>query len=80
MTEIADQVPQDSPGAHEIGFALPERYNASRILFDNLGNGNAERLALTGPAGTRTYRCSSTTPRPIRRRSSARCVRVSCRC
>ena len=34
--EIADQVPSDSPGAREIGFAIPERYNASRILFDNL--------------------------------------------
>src|SRR5579859_6963837 len=56
MTGIADLVPQDNPGAREIGFTIPERYNASRILFDNLGNGNAERLALTGPAGTRTYR------------------------
>ncbi len=33
---IDDQVPPDSPGAREIGFAIPERYNASRILFDNL--------------------------------------------
>ncbi|MBR0873634.1 benzoate-CoA ligase family protein [Bradyrhizobium tropiciagri] len=56
MTEIADQVPQDNPGAREIGFTLPERYNASRILFDNLDNGNADRMALTGPAGTRSYR------------------------
>src|ERR1700757_1491369 len=56
MTRIADLVPQDNPGAREIGFTIPERYNASRILFDNLGNGNADRLALTGPAGTRTYR------------------------
>ena len=56
MTEIVDQVPQECPGAHEIGFALPERYNASRILFDNLGNGNAERTALIGPAGRRSYR------------------------
>ncbi|WP_280984696.1 MULTISPECIES: benzoate-CoA ligase family protein [unclassified Bradyrhizobium] len=56
MTEIADQVPPENPGAREIGFTIPERYNASRILFDNLANGNAERMALTGPAGTRTYR------------------------
>ena len=56
MTGIIDQVPPENPGAREIGFALPERYNASRILFDNLTNGNADRLALTGPAGTRTYR------------------------
>src|SRR5207245_10309988 len=39
----------------EIGFAMPERYNASRILFDNLAKGFGDRLALTGPAGTRTY-------------------------
>jgi benzoate-CoA ligase family protein len=53
--EIADQVPSDSPGALEIGFTIPERYNASRILFDNLSRGRGERLALTGPAGTRSY-------------------------
>jgi benzoate-CoA ligase family protein len=56
MTEIADQVPPDSPGAREIGFSIPERYNCSRILFDNLDDGRGDRLALTGPAGTRTYR------------------------
>jgi benzoate-CoA ligase family protein len=53
--EIADGVPSDSPGAKEICFAIPERYNASRILFDNLANGRGDRLALTGPAGTRSY-------------------------
>src|SRR5712675_3432391 len=53
--EIADRVPSNSPGAAEIGFAIPERYNASRILFDNGGNGRGDRLALTGPAGTRSY-------------------------
>ena len=35
--EIADSVPPDSPGTLEIGFAIPQQYNASRILFDNLG-------------------------------------------
>jgi acetyl-CoA synthetase len=40
----------------EIGFAIPPRYNASRILFDNPGKGRADRLALTGPAGKRSYR------------------------
>src|SRR6202158_3280555 len=54
--EIADRVPSNSPGPAEIGFAIPERYTASRILFDNLGNGRGDRLALTGPAGTRSYR------------------------
>jgi benzoate-CoA ligase family protein len=53
--EIADQVPADSVGALEIGFTIPERYNASRILFDNLSCGRGERLALIGPAGTRSY-------------------------
>jgi benzoate-CoA ligase family protein len=52
---IADGVPSDSPGAREIGFAVPARYNASRILFDNLAKGNGDRLALTGPAGPRSY-------------------------
>ncbi|WP_024509386.1 benzoate-CoA ligase family protein [Bradyrhizobium sp. ARR65] len=53
--EIKDQVPCDAPGAREIGFAIPARYNASRILFDNLGKGRGDDLALTGPAGKRTY-------------------------
>jgi benzoate-CoA ligase family protein len=52
---ITDQVPSDSPGAREIGFAIAERYNASRILFDNLAQGRGDRLALTGPGGTRSY-------------------------
>ena len=53
--EIRDQVPADSVGAREIGFAVPELYNASRILFDNLGRGRGDKLALLGPAGGRTY-------------------------
>jgi benzoate-CoA ligase family protein len=53
--EIADKVPADSPGAVEIGFTIPQGYNASRILFDNLSGGRGERPALIGPAGTRTY-------------------------
>jgi acetyl-CoA synthetase len=53
--EIADPVPPQNPGAAEIGFAIPQTYNASRILFDNLGKGRGERPALTGPAGTRSY-------------------------
>ena len=54
-SEISDSVPRDNPGAREIGFAIPERYNASRILFDNLAKGRGDKLALVGPAGTRTY-------------------------
>ncbi len=53
--EIVDAVPGDSLGAREIGFTIPDRYNASRILFDNLGKGGRDRMALTGPAGTRSY-------------------------
>jgi acetyl-CoA synthetase len=53
--KIIDKVPSDSPGAREIGFKIPERYNAGRILFDNLSNGRGDRLAITGPAGTRSY-------------------------
>jgi acetyl-CoA synthetase len=53
--EIADGVPRNCAGAREIGFTLPERYNASSVLFDNLAKGFGERPALTGPAGTRSY-------------------------
>jgi acetyl-CoA synthetase len=53
---IEDGVPPDSPGALEIGFSIPARYNASRILFDNLAKGRGERPALIGPGGTRSYR------------------------
>jgi acetyl-CoA synthetase len=52
---IADQVPAASAGAQEIGFSIPERYNASRILFDNLNAGRGERIAITGPKGARSY-------------------------
>jgi len=52
---IADRVPHDAPGTLEIGFSVPERYNASAILFDNLSQGRANRIAVTGPAGTRCY-------------------------
>ncbi|WP_315834767.1 benzoate-CoA ligase family protein [Bradyrhizobium prioriisuperbiae] len=52
---VADQVPVDSAGSREIGFAVPQRYNASRILFDNLDAGRGDRLALMGPLGTRTF-------------------------
>lgn len=53
--EIRDQVPADCAGASEIGFAVPESYSASRVLFDNLAKGRGNKLALIGPAGTRTY-------------------------
>src|SRR5215212_1540443 len=52
---IPDAVPCDSPGAREIGFAIPQQYNASRLLFDNLAAGRGGKLALTGPLGNRSY-------------------------
>ncbi len=52
---IVDQVPNDAPGAREIGFSVPDRYNASAILFDNLTRGNGGRIAVRGPLGTLTY-------------------------
>jgi benzoate-CoA ligase family protein len=54
-TEISDLVPSDSAGAREIGFAVPARYNASRVLFDNLTRGNTDKPAVIGPAGQRSY-------------------------
>jgi benzoate-CoA ligase family protein len=54
-TSITDAVPRAAPGAQEIGFSIPDRYNASAILFDNLGAGRGDRCAVTGPAGRRTY-------------------------
>jgi benzoate-CoA ligase family protein len=52
---VADAVPSDSSGAAEIGFAVPQTYNASRILFDNLAKGRSDRPALIGPLGSRSY-------------------------
>jgi benzoate-CoA ligase family protein len=54
-TSITDAVPRETPGTQEIGFSIPDRYNASAILFDNLGAGRDDRIAVTGPAGRRTY-------------------------
>src|SRR3954467_4027426 len=53
--QIVDKVPADNPGALEIGFTIPQTYNASRILFDNLSSGRGKQLALIGPGGTRSY-------------------------
>ena len=52
---IDDPVPADSAGAREIGFSVPERYNASRILFDNLTAGNGARTAIIAASGRRSY-------------------------
>jgi acetyl-CoA synthetase len=55
IPEISDHVPSDGAGAREIGFAVPDIYNASHILFDNLAHGRGDKPALIGPAGTLSY-------------------------
>jgi benzoate-CoA ligase family protein len=52
---IADCVPWDSAGAVEIGFDIPERYNASEILFENVARGRGDRPAVIGPGGRLSY-------------------------
>jgi benzoate-CoA ligase family protein len=52
---IIDLVPAESPGAREIGFSISERYNASRILFDNLAAGRGDKTAVIAPGGVRSY-------------------------
>ncbi|MEC9328979.1 MAG: hypothetical protein VX749_03885, partial [Pseudomonadota bacterium] len=41
--------------ARQIGFSLPDAYNASRLLWDNL-EANGERPAVLSDAGAVTYR------------------------
>jgi benzoate-CoA ligase family protein len=55
IAPLSDPVPWDCPGMREIGFDIPERYNASEVLFQNLAAGRGDRLAVVGPAGHRTY-------------------------
>ncbi len=49
--EIKDLVPKDCAGAREIGFAVTQKYNASRILFDNLAKGLGDRPAAPWSGG-----------------------------
>ena len=53
---VADPVPEDAPGAREIGFAVPERYNASAILYANLGAGRGGKVAILCGERNTTYR------------------------
>lgn len=55
QTMIADRVGDDVPGSVEIGFSIPQRYNASRILFDNLEAGRAGKTAIYCRSGNATY-------------------------
>jgi len=52
---IDDPVGLDSPGSREIGFAVPERYNASEILFRNLDAGRGARTAILAGDARLTY-------------------------
>ena len=52
---LKDRVADDVPGCMEIGFSIPERYNASRILFDNLAAGRKDKIAVFGLTGNATY-------------------------
>ena len=54
-TAIADRVAVDSPGSVEIGFELPRLYNASQLLFDNIGRGDADKVAIYAESGNVTY-------------------------
>lgn len=54
-THPIDLVTDDLPCVREIGFSIPERYNASEILFHNLMAGRAEKTAVYSPAGNATY-------------------------
>jgi benzoate-CoA ligase family protein len=53
---VSDPVPRTTPGAREIGFEIPERYNASRILFDNLAASRGDKVALYCEDRRVTYR------------------------
>jgi len=52
---IADPVSDTAAGAREIGFAIPERYNASAILYDNLPL-RGEKIAIACGERRITYR------------------------
>lgn len=52
---IRDFVTDDLSCSREIGFSVPERYNASEILFANLDAGRAGKTAIYSPAGNATY-------------------------
>lgn len=52
---VKDPVSDGLPGSVEIGFAVPETYNASRILWDNLAKGFGNRIAVRSPSGDLSY-------------------------
>ena len=50
-----DCVPNNAFGPQEIGFTIPERYNASEILFRNLEAGRDEKIAVYSLQGNTSY-------------------------
>ncbi|MEP4379261.1 MAG: benzoate-CoA ligase family protein [Alphaproteobacteria bacterium] len=52
---VDDPVGTDTAGAREIGFSVPERYNASEILFRNLDAGRGVRPAILTAEVKLTY-------------------------
>ena len=53
---VIDPVPNDAAGAREIGFVVPERYNASAILYANLDAGRGDKVAILCGERRTTYR------------------------
>ena len=54
-SRIVDPVRDDAAGAREIGFGVPQRYNASTLLYDNLAR-NPDKVALICGERRLTYR------------------------
>ncbi len=46
VAPLADPVPWDCPATQEIRFDIPEHYNASEVLFQNLAAGRGDHLAV----------------------------------
>ena len=77
---IADPVPRDAPGAREIGFAMPERYNASRILFDNLQPRAATRPRCLAASAAHATRARASSPAASATGSRAWASRAAAAC
>jgi 2-polyprenyl-6-methoxyphenol hydroxylase-like FAD-dependent oxidoreductase len=43
---VSDPVPRHTPASIEVGFSIPERYNASELLFANITAGRASKTAV----------------------------------
>ena len=52
---IVDHVPNNAPGPQEVGFNIPQRYNASEILFNNLQAGRTDKVAIYAADGNTSY-------------------------